>query len=380
MFRDLIIYTPMYVTLFWSIILILSPRNNNMAKQYLGVFMFTGFLLYFTHAVFFNGQRLTYVYFEPLYTFSCLLIYPLYYIYIKVLCRDISFKIKNLLLFLPAILFSVISIIIYIMMQPEERLDYINDFLYQRNPYLLNTILQKTQGTLFILNRITFAIQVVYFLILISRLVLRYNERISNFYSNLERKNLTWVNVLLIAFVFTSFASFALNLIGRMYFFESTFLLFIPSFIFSFLLFSIGLQGYTQNYSATDLIIEEEKIIEEDPKSKNNGFLKERLLKVFEQDKIYQNPDLRITDVCILIRSNRTYVSKIINTEFNTSFSDFVNQYRVKEAKELLKSQSAEKYTLEYVSESVGFGSLHTFIRAFKESEGLTPGKFRDKQ
>ena len=91
----------MYVTLFWSIILILFRRENNNTKQYLGVFMFTAFLLYLTHAVFFNGQRSAYIYFEPLYTLTSLLVYPLYYIYIKTLCGDISFKSQNLFLFLP---------------------------------------------------------------------------------------------------------------------------------------------------------------------------------------------------------------------------------------------------------------------------------------
>jgi len=101
---------------------------------------------------------------------------------------------------------------------------------------------------------------------------------------------------------------------------------------------------------------------------------------VFEQDKIYRNPDLRITDVSILVQTNRTYISKIINTGFHTSSRDFVNQYRVLEAKEILKTQTADKYTLEYISESVSFGSLHSFIRVFKELEGMTPGKFQDKE
>lgn len=379
MFRDIIIYTPMYVTLFWSMILILSRRENNISKQYLGVFMLAAFLLYLTHAVFFNGQRSAYIYFEPLYTLTSLLVYPLYYIYIKALCCDISFKPKTLYLFLPAFLFSSMSILIYLLMSSGERINYLNDFLYQRNPNLLNTTLQKMQGTLFILIRMTFATQVVFFLIKGGRLVVKYNERLANFYSNLERKNLNWVNNILIAFVLTSFASFVLNLIGRVYFFESTLLLFIPSFIFSLLFFIIGFQGYMQNYSATDLSIEENETLEENPKIKNSDSLKERLIKVLEQDKIYRNPDLRITDVSVLIQTNRTYISKLINTDLNTSFSDFVNQYRILEAKEILKSQTADKYTLQYVSELVGFGSLHSFIRVFKESEGMTPGKYRDK-
>jgi AraC-like DNA-binding protein len=48
------------------------------------------------------------------------------------------------------------------------------------------------------------------------------------------------------------------------------------------------------------------------------------------------------------------------------------------EAKRLLLEESTKMISLDYVSEKSGFGSLSTFIRVFKESEGITPGRFRD--
>lgn len=79
----------------------------------------------------------------------------------------------------------------------------------------------------------------------------------------------------------------------------------------------------------------------------------------------------------MLLKTNRTYISNVINNEFKTSFSDFVNKYRIDEAKELMVEKKSSKYTLEYISEMVGFGSLHTFIRVFKKMEGKTPSIFK---
>ena len=98
------------------------------------------------------------------------------------------------------------------------------------------------------------------------------------------------------------------------------------------------------------------------------------------KDKIYKNSDLKITQVSAKLQTNRTYVSNIINSDFSSSFSDFVNRYRIDEAKKMLTDDLLKNYSMNYISEAVGFGSLNTFIRVFKEKEGLTPGRFRDLQ
>jgi AraC-like DNA-binding protein len=77
---------------------------------------------------------------------------------------------------------------------------------------------------------------------------------------------------------------------------------------------------------------------------------------------------------------DRTYISNLINNEFSCTFNEFTNQYRIKEAKRLLGEQSLNIYSLDHISEQCGFGSISTFIRTFKESEGITPGRYRIKQ
>ncbi|MDZ7741706.1 MAG: helix-turn-helix domain-containing protein [Bacteroidota bacterium] len=379
MIRDFIIYTPMYVTLIWALALLISKPKDNRARFFLGVFMTAAFLLYLSHAVYFNEDESLYLYFDPLYIFSSLLVYPLYYIYIKMLTIDIRFKKKNLLLFLPAVFFGVATALVYLVMGAEERSQYIALFLVRHQPEMLETQLQNLQLYLYYANRFVFSAQVIYFLVKGSKLVIRYNQRVCNFYSNLESKTLAWVHLLLTSFVVTSLLSILFNWIGKYYFLDSSVFLWIPSLIFSVLLFIIGLQGYMQNHSVKDLLLDEEKESFSNNTENNKEQLKEKILFLFEKEKIYRNRELKIVDLSRQLLTNRSYISRIINNDFESTFSDFVNKYRIEEVKKLLRNETTLKYSLEYLSEKAGFGSLHSFIRVFKKSEGITPGKYRDQ-
>ncbi len=379
MWRDLIIYTPMYVTIFWSAVLLSTHRQNNRAKHFLGVFMFTAFLLYLAHALFFKQQFEIYFIFDSIYIIASLAVYPLYFWYIKLLTVESKTIFRNLWMFIPSILLGISSIAIYLFMQPAERQLYIQKYLLHNNTAEPLTTLIVMQKWVFYATRIVFAFQVIIVLIYGSKLVLRYNNRIANFYSNLESKTIIWVNLLLFSFVVTSVMSIVFNIIGKAVFFNNNLLLLIPSLIFSVLLFIIGLQGYMQNHTVKDLEMDEQLVQVSELKKYNNEILKESLLQLFVKDKIYTQPDLKITNISSKLQTNRTYISNLINNEFSCTFSEFVNGYRIKEAKNLLTEKSSNLYSLDYIADKSGFGSLSTFIRVFKENEGVTPGRFRDK-
>ena len=170
------------------------------------------------------------------------------------------------------------------------------------------------------------------------------------------------------------------NIVGRAVFFDSTFLLIIPSVIFSGLLFVIGLQGHLQNYTVVDLNKDENLYPELDFKNYNKKLLKDKLLKLFVDDTIYRDSNLKMTQVSVLLQTNRTYISNLINTEFTCSFNEFVNRYRILESKKLLTDDEYKNYTLEHISEKSGFGSIQTFIRVFKKSEEVTPGAYKNQK
>lgn len=379
MWHDLVIYTPMYVTAFWALVLLFTPVKKNRAKYFLGLFMVAAFFLYFSHTLFFKQQFGAYLILDPVYMFTSLSVYPMYYWYIKLLTEETELKIKNLRLLFPAFILSIVTFALYVAMSQNERVYYLQNFLLERENFSELPILSKIQAFVFLLGRGVFTVQVVLFLILGRKLVIRYNNRISNFYSNLEDKTLLWVNYLLYSFVATSSMSIVFNIIGRSVFIEYSAWLLLPSFIFSVLLFFIGFLGYMQNHSVTEFQEDENQEPPIHQNSWNFEQLSSELLHLFENEKIYLESNLKITHVCAKLNSNRTYISRLINNEFNATFNEFVNRYRVEEAKKMLQKDYTQKFSLNHVSESAGFGSASSFNRIFKDLVGLTPGQYREE-
>jgi AraC-like DNA-binding protein len=379
MAEDLIVYTPMYVTFFWAVVLLITKRENNRAKFFLGGFMFVAFLLYLSHAIFFEKIVSVYSVIDPLYIFSSLSVYPLYYWYIKLLTVETEYKWHNLRLLIPAVVFSLTSFILYQMMDENERMEYVNGFLIKGNTDVSFSSAMQLQKLLYLGSRLVFTVQVIYFVVFGHKLVMNYNKQIANYYSNLESRSIVWVNYILYSLVVTSAMSIIFNFIGRSSFIDSKILLLIPSIIFSVLLFFVGLQGYMQNHTVTDMefdVLNEKNSVSQ---NYNTSRLNEKLLDLFVNEKIYKQPDLKITYVTEKLNTNRTYVSKHINTEYSCTFNEFVNRYRIEEAKRLLTDKSIKNFSLNYISEKSGFGSMGSFMRVFREIEGITPGQFRER-
>lgn len=378
MWHDLVIYTPMYVTAFWAVVLLTSPKKKNLPKHFLGLFMVVAFLVYLSHTLYFKQQFGAYFFLDPVYMFSSLSVYPLYYWYIKLLTSETRINYKNLWMLAPAIFLSVITILVYSFMSNAEKTEYLHLFLLERVKLSGLSQWPKMQAVIFICGRLVFSIQVIFFLVHGRKLVIQYNNRIANFYSNLEDKTIIWVKYLLYSFVATSLMSLTFNIIGRSVFIEHSFWLLLPSSVFSVLLFFIGFQGQLQNHTVRQLNEDEKQELPVDLKARNSEQLQNKLLDLFDKEKVYRDANLKITSVSSRLNTNRTYISKLINHEFEVTFSEFVNRYRVQEAKDLLENDLQQKFSLNYISETAGFGSLSSFNRIFKEVTGKTPGQFRN--
>lgn len=95
---------------------------------------------------------------------------------------------------------------------------------------------------------------------------------------------------------------------------------------------------------------------------------------LFEEEKIYLNPKLKLLDVARMVGTNRTYLSRFFNEENGQTFYDFVNNYRVEHATQLLRTSS---YTVLEVAEKSGFNSVSTFRRAFVAAHKCSPNEYR---
>ena len=339
-----------------------------------GIFMSVSFLLYLSHAIYFQKVEKIYLFIDPIYTFATLAVYPLYYWYMQQLTTAKEHSFKKQYLFTPAVVLSTLSAIIYILMDSGERSEYLHQFLFGNETIKGTAGLIKAQIYIYIATRISFVIIIIHVYFLGRPFIIKYNQKLANYFSNLTQKSIHWVNKMLNAFILVSISSITLNAIGRSYFLDSSYLLSIPSITYSILFFFLGYLGYNQKYDISNLDmkdIEPSKTGVENNKKK----LLISLTTQFEVNKIYHQNELKITDLASLMNTNRTYISNLINQEFGCSFNEYVNGYRIAEAKKLIKHLPDE--SLEQIAIKVGYGSLSTFFRTFKLQEGMTPSHFK---
>ncbi len=99
-----------------------------------------------------------------------------------------------------------------------------------------------------------------------------------------------------------------------------------------------------------------------------------RITALFCNEKIYLNPNLKLSDIAKAIGTNRTYVSTFFNKEAGCTFYDYVNRLRIDAACDLLVNS---KENLSQIAEKSGFNSAHSFIRVFSKITGVSPTEYR---
>lgn len=139
--------------------------------------------------------------------------------------------------------------------------------------------------------------------------------------------------------------------------------------------------AHTQPESVAETVAELQPVAEqpvepepEELKLQQEAAFAERMYLLFEKEHVYLNPRLRLSELAMLLGTNRTYLSQYFNQNCESTFYDFVNDYRIHHAKLLLHSTDD---TLETIAMNSGFNSLSTFRRAFVQREGMSPIEFR---
>ncbi|MEL7119898.1 MAG: helix-turn-helix domain-containing protein [Bacteroidota bacterium] len=97
---------------------------------------------------------------------------------------------------------------------------------------------------------------------------------------------------------------------------------------------------------------------------------------IIEREQLYKKSKITLAALAQKIDTNPKYLSQSINAHLGISFADFINQYRVEEAKKLLQDVENKNLTLEAIGLQAGFNSKTTFFRAFKKFTNQTPNQF----
>ena len=91
-------------------------------------------------------------------------------------------------------------------------------------------------------------------------------------------------------------------------------------------------------------------------------------------DSHYADPDLSLSSVADMLGMNPNYISTLIKEETGIPFTRMVSQRRMDAARELLETTGMQ---INAIAEAVGFQSVISFNRVFKQTVGMTPGEYR---
>ncbi|WP_161888532.1 helix-turn-helix domain-containing protein [Pontibacter russatus] len=104
-----------------------------------------------------------------------------------------------------------------------------------------------------------------------------------------------------------------------------------------------------------------------------------QLLQFMEERKPYLQNELSIQELAEATGIPRHHLSRVVNERLHKNFYDFVNEYRVAEAKRLLLNPAFSHYTTLAIALEAGFSSKATFNAVFKKQTGLTPTAYVSK-
>lgn len=206
----------------------------------------------------------------------------------------------------------------------------------------------------------------------------KYRAWLNENYSDTEKIKFDWLRNFL--YIFT-----AILIIGAFFDFTNNFLFklsYIQFFYFEIILalttYYLAVAGYlrSKTIELNFTEIEAEEIEERKTllSEKDLERLKAKLHNLMQNDKLYLEPNLTLTDLSKQLGVNSTVLSYAINNGFSKNFNDFVNEFRINEVKE--KFKNADDSTLLGVAFDCGFNSKATFNRAFKKFTGVSPKGF----
>lgn len=95
------------------------------------------------------------------------------------------------------------------------------------------------------------------------------------------------------------------------------------------------------------------------------------------EEKLYLDPELTLNKFSKELNIPVHHLSYVLNDKMGQSFSDFVNQHRVEEAKQKLKNPALKNIKIETIGYDCGFNSKATFYRVFKKLCNQSPSEFQ---
>jgi AraC-like DNA-binding protein len=375
-FSDILFLLVLFLLMFISIFLFTSDKGKRISNILIGSF-FLAICLNLADSFLLLKQ----VYFQyPSWAGwgSCLLLLcgPLIYFYThSVIYKDFYFTKRKLIHFAPFLVSFSASEIGYLALDHQKQIEILNGIIERRIPdfiYLTSCVIYLHFFT---------------YLFIALRSVKRYELAAANQYSEAQKVTLGWLKttiwfflVLMLVSAVNSYLSFQSR--------EQAYFLVLSIMIFLLLLFVIFVLFKALRNPAIfsgwekkeiDEAIQTAKYASSTVREDEKNRIQEKLQQHMRSAKPYLEPELTLDDLASQLSVKPKTLSQVINELLQQSFFEFINQYRIEEAKRLLTNPKDKKITVLEVMYDVGFNSKSSFNTLFKKHTGLTPSEFKKK-
>ncbi len=389
--QDFVLLFPCFTCFFWGITLLCNWSTSNRPQR-----IWTGgfFVLAISTGIwgiYFAGVKDYGLFYklEVIEAVSVLLLLPMLYASFKSLTNERQFGWKLYAWFLPALLIGTTMIILYSMMGEQQAIQYIRTTIEHNGAVqFTNPVFQLQHFIGVYVYGIVVFLQLIIILIYATVRLVHYRHRLRGFFSNLDGKSIEHSNVLLIC-VYLILVMSLLMYRGRFHYDGDSPIIRIHMVAWAVLIYVMGYNVSRLKYAAESLASELEQgdreaieqgfvtedKIDADIRRKVSDELIARFDQLIDEDRIYLQSSLRLDDVARIMRTNRTYISRLINEEHNSSFSDYINGKRIGYAQQLMDTDP--DLTQENIAERSGFLRATSFSRIFKQQTGMT---FREWQ
>jgi AraC-like DNA-binding protein len=181
------------------------------------------------------------------------------------------------------------------------------------------------------------------------------------FQTKSQKSILSWLQTLIIGFCII-WGTYVLNII------DDAVPYILGPIIYSIVIYYLSFKAY--KLGATDV---DGSVFKEN----DNLLLFERISTLIVEEDLFLEPNISLSSISKRMGVSNQKTSEAINQCADRNFNDFINFYRIQQAKKLFQEDQAAVYTISSIAYDTGFSSLSAFNSAFKKFEGMTPSAYR---
>lgn len=356
-------------------------RKNNSTPNYVLALIFIIPGLYFIdNLLLVNGwlNKIPYFFFTVQIIANLFPVAVYYYVHLLLTDKTIFHKYLSVGSFL--LLFFSIALTVYFALQDESfKQSFITKLLSDDYPLLMT------------LYNIAFYVWQMAYLIVINKEIKAYKIKISNVLSHTEKIKVRFVRQFMQLLAILNLGLVLFYILLPMPIVDYGILPIIVTVIYLFIIYyTIKNNAVFNTQSYQELVTENIPInvIETEPKTiikisdsslyKNEKHeqIAKKIEAVLYDYKSYRNPEFKLSNLAEQIKEQPYVTSYTLNQHFNKSFFDIVNELRVRDAEERLKTFDPKKDKIEAIAYEVGFNSRAAFYRSFKKITGKNPTDF----